>query len=179
MSRPTKWSKSADYCGGIGMETKFFDVDVTYSQLAIFWAALPQPFNDWTDMHVSQGFAWRQGSVSFKTLDEQGVHSVSCALINKAAPVSKDAIRVIQVPFEVPDDGMLEVASISDSVSIELPNGMYQLRCELILPKNGARPCVNLFFLKTSYPSFSVVKADNDLSVKLPLLISAEPAKQA
>ena len=158
------------------MITKSFNIDVSYSQLAIFWSTLAQPFNNWTDRHVLQGFAWRPCSVSFKTLAEQGEHSVRCALICKTVPISKNAIRVIEVPFEVPADGGLEVASISDSVPLELAEGMYQLRCEFFSPEKDAKPYVNLFFLKTNSPNFSVIKADNGLSVNLPLLTNAEPA---
>ena len=42
-------------------------LDVSYGQVGVFWAILAKPFNDWSEAHVRQGFAWRPGSVSFKT----------------------------------------------------------------------------------------------------------------
>ncbi len=109
------------------MAVSSFDLNVSYGQLAIFWSTLPQPFNDWTDQHVGQGFAWRPGSASFRTLIESGIHTVDVNLVDQALPVSSDAVRVIEVPFDVPADGAIEVASISDSVPLTLPAGMYQL----------------------------------------------------
>ncbi|MFC0691986.1 competence protein ComJ [Paraburkholderia humisilvae] len=35
--------------------------EVSYSQLAVFASAFSQPYNDWSDRHVVQGFAWRPG----------------------------------------------------------------------------------------------------------------------
>ena len=45
-------------------------LEISYGQLAVFANSLPQPFNDWTDQHVSQGFAWRPGSVTFRSMVE-------------------------------------------------------------------------------------------------------------
>ena len=45
-----------------------FIIDVSYSQIAVFNSELENPFNDWTDQHVLQGFSWREESGSFKTL---------------------------------------------------------------------------------------------------------------
>jgi hypothetical protein len=47
-----------------------FQVFVGYSQLSVFDPSLSEPFNNWTPGHVAQGFAWRPGSASFKTLFE-------------------------------------------------------------------------------------------------------------
>lgn len=56
-------------------------VDVSYSQLGVFVAGPLKPFNDWTDKHVAQGFAWRPESVSFRTLVEAGSHSVEISVV--------------------------------------------------------------------------------------------------
>lgn len=45
-----------------------FTLDISYSQLAVFQKGMENPFNDWEDTHVNQGFAWRPGSVSFGSL---------------------------------------------------------------------------------------------------------------
>ena len=49
-----------------------FDLFASYSQVSVFMAKLDSPFNDWEQEHVEQGFAWREGSVSFATLEEAG-----------------------------------------------------------------------------------------------------------
>ena len=53
-----------------------FLVEISHAQLAVFDSTLTAPFNDWTDDHVKQGFAWRPGSVSFMTLDTAGTFHV-------------------------------------------------------------------------------------------------------
>jgi hypothetical protein len=35
-------------------------LSILYSQLAIFSADLAQPYNDWNERHVAQGFSWRR-----------------------------------------------------------------------------------------------------------------------
>ena len=42
-----------------------FTLDISYSQLVVFQKGMENPFNDWENTHVDQGFAWRPGSVSF------------------------------------------------------------------------------------------------------------------
>jgi hypothetical protein len=53
-----------------------FNLQVPYGQICIFNKSIEHPFNDWTEKHVSQGFAWSQGSVSFAILVESGVHMI-------------------------------------------------------------------------------------------------------
>lgn len=117
--------KIEDYMAMISIQ-----MNVSYSQLAIFCSSLSQPFNDWEQRHVDQGFAWRLGSVSFRTLTEFGIHLIEVNVVDVFDSVSTAAVRVIDVPFEIPVSGDVEIASISDSVPLSLPSGQYCLRCE-------------------------------------------------
>lgn len=152
------------------------DLDVSYSQLSVFWTSLQQPFNDWTQKHVDQGFAWRPGSVSFRTLVEAGLHAVRVDIDDHAGPVSRNAVRVIEVPFEVPRDGNIEIASISDSISFSLPAGEYSLRCEFLGPDERGTQRVRLIFARADDQRFAVILADNDLVVGQELLTLAQAA---
>ncbi|HEY4083643.1 MAG TPA: competence protein ComJ [Burkholderiaceae bacterium] len=154
------------------------DVEVAYGQLAIFAGSLPQPFNDWSDRHVSQGFAWRPGSVSFRTLVEAGRHSVEIKLADHAGLISPEAVRVVEVPFEVPADGAIEIGSISETVSLSFEAGLYLLRCEFLAPASGTQheERVCLTFSRQNLPRFAVVLADAELSIDGELLTSAQPA---
>lgn len=158
------------------MASTTINVEVTYGQIAIFASALQQPFNDWTDGHVAQGFAWRPGSVSFGTLVEAGSHSVKIDVVEHADPVSADAIRAIEVPFEVPSDEAIEVGSISDTVPLTLQAGFFLLRCEFLRPTRKGTERVRLVFAKNDEPRFAVVLADELLSVPGALLTTAQPA---
>ncbi|ALV28013.1 competence protein ComJ [Pannonibacter phragmitetus] len=95
--------------------------EVSYRQLSVFASSLSQPFNDWTDQHVAQGFAWRPGSVSFRTMSEVGTHIVDVEVVDRLNAVHPDTLRAIEVPFEVPPDGEIEIGSISETVPLTLP----------------------------------------------------------
>jgi hypothetical protein len=150
--------------------------EVSYSQLAVFASALSQPFNHWTDQHVAQGFAWRPGSVSFGTLSEAGPHVVDIEVVDRLGAVHPDAMRAIEVPFDVPDDGAIEIGSISETVPVTLPSGSFLLRCEFLRSTGDDAQRVRLTFAKKDAPRFSVVRADPDLTVHGELLTTAEPA---
>lgn len=151
-------------------------LEVSYSQLAVFDPSMVRPFNEWNETHVAQGFSWRRGSVAFRTIQEGGPHLVIIRLKSFEDLPSQCAIRVIDVPFEVPPGGMVEIGSISDSVSIDLDPGSYQLRFEVLESTGGARPRVHLIFYKSSSPRFSLVRADSALDISRDLLLSASPA---
>ena len=146
---------------GLRMTSTTVTVDVSYGQISVFVSTLRQPFDDWTDRHFAQGFAWRPRSVSFRALVEAEPHSVEIEIADHAGPLSVDAVRVTEVPFEVPANGVIEVASISDSVLLSLPAGRFLLRCELSGPKTiVASECILSLHGKTPHisPSFSQTK---------------------
>jgi hypothetical protein len=151
-------------------------VYISYSQLAIFSSALQHPYNDWTDEHVAQGFSWRAGSVSFYTLVEAGVHSVEVDFVKRFPPLDEEVIRAIEVPFDVPSDGAIEVGSISETVPLAFPSGSFLLRCEFFCPAEGFDGRVRLIFAKESKRHFRIVRADSMISSVKKLLITARSA---
>ncbi len=148
---------------------------VTHGQVAVFDSALEQPFNDWDDAHFKQGFSWRPGSVSFLTLDEGGKFTVEIA-IAKSIGISPEAIRVIETPFEVPASGSIEIASISGSVPLTVPPGMYSLRYECFPISDNSEGKVRFVFTRTDSPSFKILRADAAITAGEHLLTSASPA---
>jgi hypothetical protein len=153
-------------------------VEVSFGQLAVFSSSLDQPFNDWTDRHVAQGFSWRPGSVSFLCMVTAGQHAVEITVADHVGTVSPGAVRVIEVPFEVPAlDRSVEVGSIGESVVLSLPAGSYLLRCEFIASTQSARDHVRLTFARKDTPRFAVVLADSGLSAAAPLLMEARAAR--
>lgn len=104
-----------------------FDIYVTYSQLAVFSPGISEPFNAWTDEQVRDGYSWRPQSVSFKTPVESGTYTVE---VVETQNQSSSAAGSIEVPFDVPNDGKVEVASISDSHVVSVRAGKAALRYE-------------------------------------------------
>lgn len=151
-------------------------VEVSYGQLAICASVLLQPFNDWTDKHVAQGFAWRPGSVSFRTMVEVGAHSVEIELAEHVGALHPDVVRAIEVPFEVPADGAIEIGSISHMVPLTMPVGTYLLRCEFLQRTSVLGERVRLVFATKDALHFAIARADDSLSSDGELLTTAQAA---
>ncbi|MFN3228298.1 MAG: competence protein ComJ [Asticcacaulis sp.] len=152
------------------------EIDVSYSQISVFKSELSDPFNEWTDWQVDQGFTWRPGSVSFRTICENGIHHVSVYVVDCFDKIHPQAIRSVEVPFVLTDSGNIEVASIADSVSLNLPLGFYVLRCELLLPGFCGGNHVQLIFARKEESRFSVVCSNDALSISNNFIIEAKPA---
>lgn len=149
-------------------------LSVSYGQVAVFDSALENPFHDWTEAHFRQGFSWRPGSVSFRALDEGGQYILEIA-VSETVEISPEAIRVIETPFEVPASGSIEIASIWDSVPLNLPSGMYSLRYECFPISDSSEDKVRFVFTRADNPSFKILRADAAITAGEHLLTSASP----
>lgn len=147
-------------------------LSVSYAQITVFQASVAEPFNDWTQAHVNQGFAWRQDSVSFRTKADDGPHEIAIACrLYPDAPI--EGLRVIEVPFTVSGFHPVVIASIGDEFAVEIPEGSYALR--FAIAADDVRR-IALSFLKTDTPGFRILRADADLSPSGPLVTHAQPA---
>jgi hypothetical protein len=158
------------------MTAASFSLSISYSQVAVFDSALEHPFNLWTERHVQQGFSWRPGSVSFATLEEAGQHDIEIDIVPDDVALSLGAIRIIQTPFEVPQSGSIEIASISESIPLSLASGPYLLRFEYFLATKDLKPKIRFVFIRNGNASFKILRADPELKARDDLLLSAEPA---
>lgn len=158
------------------MSSVEFPILVSYSQVTVFDHSLERPFNQWTDKHVAQGFSWRPGSAAFRTIAEGGRHLVTVAVDIAEDEQPHSAVRIIDVPFEVPADGAVEIGSISDSSLLEIPSGLYRLRFECWEPVSGQAARIRLLFTRNANPAFHIVRADPGLSPEEELLLTASVA---
>jgi len=151
-----------------------FSINVLYSQLCIFLTKLLDPFNEWTQKNVDQGFSWRPGSVSFRSIEDGGTHYLTLSVVDTMPALNPSTIRAIEVPFKIEENASIEVGSIADGREIKLPSGVFLLRCEF----KGERK-VDIIFCHCSEPHFAVIKADAELVIEEPLLTTALPAQQS
>jgi hypothetical protein len=158
------------------MASMDFPIMVSYSQLAVFDPSLERPFNEWTRGHVAQGVSWRPGSVSFRTIQEGGRHLIMVSVEANQVEPEPAVIRAIDVPFEVPPGGAVEIGSISESTLFELPPGLYQLRFECYGRANSETPRVRFVFCRDDDPVFRLLRVDSDLHPSKDLLLTALPA---
>lgn len=149
---------------------------VSYSQIAVFDHSLENPFNQWTDKHVAQGFSWRPGSAAFRTIAEGGRHLVTVTVDIAEDEPPPSAVRIIDVPFEVPADGAIEIGSISDSSLLDIPSGLYRLRFECYNPVSGEPARLSFLFIRNASPTFHIVRADSELIPGEDLLLTASAA---
>jgi len=153
-----------------------FPILISYSQVVVFDRSLERPFNLWTDKHVAQGFSWRPGSAAFGTIAEDGRHLVTVAVDMTEGEQPLGAIRIIDVPFEVPAGDVVEIGSISDSSLLEIPAGTYRLRFECYEPVSGEASRIRFLFVRDASPTFQIVRADSGLSPANELLLIASEA---
>jgi hypothetical protein len=158
------------------MSSVEFPIHVSYSQVTVFDHSLERPFNQWTDKHVAQGFSWRPGSAAFRTIAEGGQHLVTVTVDLTEDEQPPGALRVIDVPFDVPADGAVEIGSISDSSVPEIPPGTYRLRYECYEPVSGQTARIRFLFTRNTNPTFEIVRADPELSPEGELLLTTSAA---
>lgn len=153
-----------------------FTLEVSYAQLAVFDARLANPFNDWSDAHVDQGFSWRPGSVSFATLDPSGPIAVTVTRSAVASATDEAPERAIRVPFSVPEHRKIEIATISGSVIVQLAEGKYALVFRHGRSSDGAMWATLAFELAARPVKAEILRSDAALTPPLDLLMAAHPA---
>jgi len=151
-------------------------------QIAVFSPpSMTNPFNDWDDRHVAQGFAWRTQSVSFATLEEYGALELHVVLARSYEP-DTEAIRIIRVPFRV-EDNVVAISNLVSDATVSIPNGNYELIYETGYQSqqtvDQARQTLwcRLIFLPTKRRCIAqIIRADSKLSPGPSLLMEARPA---
>lgn len=156
------------------MASLVLQIYLSYSQICIFLSSLSNPFNDWSDRNFTQGFSWRNGSASFRTLTEEGDHKINLFINEPVPEIDESVVRAIKVPFET-SDGNIEIASVSDSTPLEVPPGKYSLQVEFLQFDKGDRPEINIRF-NTGDTEFSILKADEEIVFAEELDLEAVPA---
>lgn len=145
---------------------------VTYQQVSVFDPALPNPFNSWNDIHVAQGFSWRKGSVAFGTLEPDG--HIEIEIYSHINPLpSSDVIRAIVVPFSTPDGGKVEIATITESQLLAIPQDVKGLLFEAGL--GGQRNKYKITFITGESPAPEILIGDDELTLPDEYLMEAEP----
>jgi hypothetical protein len=145
---------------------------VSYNQFCVFDATLDDPFNDWNDDHVRQGFSWRPKSVSFGAKENREIKVE--VKIADSIKIDSTAFRVIAVPFTVPEHRKIIVGSIGDEHEVEIDAGIYRLIYEL--GSQNATPFCRLTFIADSHSLPEIIEADSEITKRNDLLMNATAA---
>lgn len=150
------------------------NMTVSYGQIAVFDGRLDNPFNDWKDTHILQGFSWRPGSVSFSTLRE-AVNIEVAIEVSSTANVHPECQRAITVPFLVEPGANIEIATISNSQPFQLDPGNYQLIYETGR-RLDASVWVRFTFVPNGTQDPKILVRDDELNPPAVFLMEADPA---
>lgn len=156
------------------MANLVLQVYLSYSQICIYLSSLSNPFNDWSERNFTQGFAWRDGSASFRALTEEGDHKINLFINEPVPDIGNSVVRAIKVPF-ITSDGNIEIASISDSTQFEVPPGKYSLQVEFLQLEDGKVPEINIR-LNRGETEFAILKADEEIVLEDELDLEAVTA---
>lgn len=163
-----------------------FDLEIGYTQIVVCDSEHADAFNDWSDQHVAQGFAWRTGNVSFGTVG----HGSECFVeVRQDTEVNlkEKTQRAILVPFIVSSSETVFVDSLGggEPEEVQLPAGNYALVFETGFreelreePEYQDDPYwLPMWCCLTFVPQDSVraeiLRADSDLNPSYPLLMEA------
>jgi hypothetical protein len=123
------------------------------------------PFNNWTNDHVRQGFAWRDKAVSFKTMEDSGDLACYVRVLDSFEEV-KRSLRSIRVPFTIGGDGSVSIAGIMDEKQLKLPTGEYALHFDTMRDDPSAEAMIAVFsFCRHGEKTPAILKANRDIWV--------------
>lgn len=148
-------------------------LEVSYLQISLFRSQIQDPFNDWSDRHYEQGFAWRDGSVGFRCLDDGPIEITVVVGRTDEAP---GAIRVIEVPFRMDETGRGKVATISNGLAFDLLPGEYKVTFAHGAEAESGMWCRLFLERVQTPPSPRVMVFDEPIDLSLPLAMDAIPA---
>uniref|UniRef100_A9U6N0 Predicted protein n=1 Tax=Physcomitrium patens TaxID=3218 RepID=A9U6N0_PHYPA len=131
---------------------------------------------------VGQGFAWKNRSISsFEAMDDSRCN-VAVAVEEGEPEAAAGSVRSILVPFEVPADGKLSIASIlSSTVEADVPPGSCGLVFNAVPGADGdaeEQPWTYIFALYPGYEGkAALLVQDEALEPPSPLLLAASAGR--
>lgn len=151
-----------------------FQMFLEYRFVAV---SLPQEvhlLNGWNRTHGAQGFSWHPGSVSFAVFDADDNSPVSVELQDSFVPPVA-ATRIIKVPFQVEEDGIILIDPLTQEWPVPIPPGNYALYFAAE-PFEAEWKYSLTFVAEKALPKAEIIRADEFLSPLEELFMHAEPA---
>jgi len=145
-------------------------IPVLHGQVSLFNRALKNPYNDWTDLHVSQGFSYRRKSVSFALPSATLLVDVHL----QSLPASELIGRHFRLPFDVEGTEGIEFGNVIDTVHFPLEEGRYTI--DFALYKPYAETTSAGLVISVGDCEAQIVQADEALATPDELHLQAQPA---
>ena len=155
-----------------------YNLQILYSQFSVHTSESPE-FPHWTNEHVSQGVAWRPGHVSFGIPDHDGTCLLDVGMTDQPLIASSTTERLLAVPFDVGPQGGAAVATILETIDLNIQAGAYQLWFELLrepqLVANGQAYRIVVRFQKCPDANFIIIRQGREMSSESITIRYAEP----
>ncbi len=146
---------------------------LSYSQISVYESAIAFPFNAWSKEQYLQGFAWRNGSVSFRALIEDGQVDVSYGLVESLVLLDH-CVRSISLPFTLSEGHNIVIATITERAVLSLSSGQYQVVYSTGRIGDGC--WIDFAFVSDGMLEPLILVCDDELTPAYPLDMSAIPA---
>jgi len=161
----------------IALKSEF---SVSYGQVVFTQPHMIGKWFVWTDDHVSQGFLWVAGEVSFGLPDHDGIVRLTIETIDVLPPLGVQCLWAIRTPFEVADETLL-AGAIHDVQQVRVPSGSYELTFLVMEPgpESGEALAFDLraYLAPSDRPSFAILKQGSHLTTPTVLTRSAEQGR--
>ena len=162
-----------------------FKLSSNYSSLNISDASCENPYPEWTQQQVEQGFSWCPRSVAFGLLIDCGEVRVEVWRADDVS-ITPQAKRAIVVPFTVGPAAQVVVSDLVDGQAVSVPEGFYALVYEIgyndenvVYNDVGQVMAINMWcrfsFIPAESVQAEVLRADPVLSPIYPLVITDTP----
>ncbi|MBE1237018.1 hypothetical protein IHV25_05085 [Phaeovibrio sulfidiphilus] len=126
-------------------------------------------FMTWTREHIAQGFVWSRDNVALAIPSHMaGDFRIGVNTTATERVVRPDAFRAIVVPFHAGPRGVALRNFDYNLVTLDLPEGSYELLWQLSLPETREPSTVALrldfSFVRTDTPRFGILRRDREIS---------------
>lgn len=122
------------------------ELPVFYSQMSVFLSGMNDPYNEWLNHHVKQGFSYREGSISFIIPKSVKVINLVVERRNEMSD-DGDCYTSIVVPFRVYGGKGVEIGNVFETVRYLVPDGEHGIALCLKRPSDG-RASASIYFVQ-------------------------------
>jgi len=149
------------------------ELNLLYKQFCIFNAGLKNPFNEWSDELIEQGFSIRKESLSIMTISNAGLLDVNIMNEDK---IIEGANRIVEFEFKVKRHGV-EIATATDSLPVKVEKGVYKVRVQLCSEEEGKDICYISFLEKEKGERFpKYLKYDAEIKRRADFILDSKAA---
>jgi len=154
-----------------------FETVAAYGQIALFTKNGNAVFPYWTEAHIQQGFAMTTSVVSFGFPDHEGTIWIEISLEDSLDYVPETAIRCIEVPFSVQEEGV-GLSTFDGEIDIPVPSGDYTIRFTLLpgrpVDENWATHVVMIQIAPRTTSNARILHRDDEITA-INLIETADP----